>query len=71
MSNHDELVLVIGRLEGKVDCIISSMTAHGQEIEKLDDRVRELEQSRSWALGVAAVVGAACSLGLKQIGDLL
>jgi hypothetical protein len=71
MSTHEDLLLVIGRLEGKVDCILATMTTYGQEIEKLESRVRELEQSRSWALGVAAVVGATCSLGLNQIGDFL
>jgi len=71
MSTQEDLLLVIGRLEGKVDCILSTMTAHGQDIEKLDSRVRHLEQSRSWALGVAAIVGAACSLGLNQLGDFL
>lgn len=62
MTGHDDLLLAIGRLEGKVDSILATMRQHGEELDRLDSRVRKLEQSRSWMLGAAGVVGALASL---------
>lgn len=56
---NEELMLALGRLEGKVDSLITRQALHDQEIEKLDARLRSMEQSRSWLLGAAAVLGAA------------
>jgi hypothetical protein len=69
MAEQHDLLLAIGRLEGKVDSILATMRQHGEEIERLDNRVRKLEQSKSWMLGAAAVVGAVSSLFFRYIGD--
>ena len=58
---NEELLLALGRLEGKVDSLITSLAVHDEELNRLDHRVRNLEQSRSWMLGAAAVIGAAAS----------
>ena len=58
---NEELLLALGRLEGKVDSLITSLAVHAEELNRLDLRVRNLEQSRSWMLGAAAVIGAAAS----------
>jgi hypothetical protein len=69
MAAQDDLLLAIGRLEGKVDSILATMNRHGEELERLDHRIRRLEQSKSWMLGAAAVVGAVSSFFFKFIGD--
>tara|TARA_R100000458_G_C8274631_1_gene249636 strand:- start:2383 stop:2586 length:204 start_codon:yes stop_codon:yes gene_type:complete len=58
---NEELLLALGRLEGKVDSLITSQAVHAEELARLDKRIRELEQSKSWVLGAAAVVGAVVS----------
>jgi len=58
---NEELLLALGRLEGKVDSLITSLAVHDEELQRLDHRMRQLEQSRSWMLGAAAVIGAAVS----------
>jgi len=68
-EQHD-LLLAIGRLEGKVDSILATMRQHGEEIDRIDNRVRRLEQSKSWMLGAAAVVGAGASFFFRFLfGD--
>mgnify|MGYP003141145499 CR=1 FL=1 len=69
MSSSDDLLLAIGRLEGKVDSILATMRQHGEEIDRLDLRVRRLEQSKAWMLGAAAVVGATTSFFFRFFGD--
>jgi hypothetical protein len=58
---NDELFLALGRLEGKMDSIITTMAVHAEELQRLEGRIRTLEQSRSYFLGAAAIAGAAAS----------
>ena len=69
MIASDDLLLAIGRLEGKVDSILATMNHHGEELDRLDHRIRRLEQSKSWMLGAAAVVGAISSFFLNFLGN--
>ena len=69
MADQQDLLLAIGRLEGKVDSILATMRQHGEEIERIDNRVRKLEQSKAWLLGGAAVIGAVSSYFFRFIGD--
>jgi hypothetical protein len=62
MSIHDEnLFLALGRLEGKVDSILTLQKAQEEQIKSHDERLRALESSRSFIMGGAAIVGAAAS----------
>lgn len=62
MSSHDEnLFLALGRLEGKVDSILSLQKAQEETLQKHDERLRTLESSKSFIMGGAAIVGAAAS----------
>ncbi len=67
MDSHDDLLLAIGRLEGKVDSILATMKNHSESLDQLDHRVRRLEQSKSWMLGAAAVIGAAASFFFNKL----
>lgn len=63
MSSHDlpELMLALGRLEGKLDAILQMQRVQEEQIKSIDERLRVLEHARSFSLGAAAVVGAATS----------
>lgn len=53
---NEEILLALGRLEGKVDAMMTSLRMQEQELKVLDKRIRELEQSRAWMLGAAAII---------------
>lgn len=68
MTANDDLLLAIGRLEGKVDSILATMRLHHEELERLDTRVRTLEHGRAWALGLAAAVSIIFSYAIQFFG---
>ena len=63
MSLHgeSEIMLAIGRLEGKVDTLIQLQRMQEEQIKNHEDRLRQLEHSKSYAMGIAAAVGAIIS----------
>ena len=63
----NEILIALGRLEGKVDALIARQALLDQEIEKLDHRLRSLEQSKSWVVGAAAAGGAILSMSVQWI----
>lgn len=64
---NEEVLIALGRLEGKVDAMMVSMRAQEQELKALDKRIRELENSRAWMLGAAAVIAMISGLVVKAI----
>ena len=68
MTTQDDLLLAIGRLEGKVDALIAAQRAQDDTLNHHDKRIRTLENSRSLMLGAAAVIGAISSQLLKLLG---
>ena len=68
MENDNQILLALGRLEGKVDAMLTRQKYHDEELERQDQRLRKLEQGRSWILGAAAVVGAICSFIATKLG---
>jgi hypothetical protein len=61
-QHNDELFLAIGRLEGKVDSLLSMQGHQQEQIKDHDNRLRELEHARSFIIGGAGAVSAAVSL---------
>lgn len=64
---NEEILLALGRLEGKVDAMMTSLRIQEQELKTLEKRIRELEQSRAWMLGAAAVISAIAGFIVKLI----
>mgnify|MGYP003116858775 CR=1 FL=1 len=62
-----EILLALGRLEGKVDALITRQAVHDEELERHDSRLRKLEESKSWLLGAAAAIGGIVSLVVNYI----
>ncbi len=58
MEDSREILLALGRLEGKVESLLHMQRAHDEEITVLDKRIRYLEQGRAALLGGAAVIGS-------------
>ena len=60
--NNDEVLIGIGRLEGKVDTLLSSQSRLEVEIKDLTKRVGSLERDRSKLYGAAAAFGVLSGL---------
>jgi hypothetical protein len=60
--HHDELFLAIGRLEGKVDSLLSMQGQQQDQLKGHDVRIRVLEHARGQIMGYAAAVGAGMSI---------
>jgi TolA-binding protein len=58
---ESEMMLAIGRLEGKVDTLIQLQRMQEEQIKNHEDRLRQLEHSKSYAMGIAAAIGAVIS----------
>jgi len=58
MEDTKDILLALGRLEGKVESLLHMQRSHAEDMDRLDKRVRVLEQGRAALLGGAAVVGS-------------
>ena len=57
MENTKDILLALGRLEGKVESLIAMQRSAQEHIESLDRRIRHLEMGRSYIMGAAAALG--------------
>lgn len=67
-SNPDPtLVLILGRIEGQLGTYIDLMKSMQTKHDSLEDRVRKVENSKSWLLGLAAALGAIGSFIVRVV----
>lgn len=69
--HHDELFLAIGRLEGKVDSLLSMQQMAQDELKDHDARLRNLEHARGYIMGVSAAIGAIVSLAGSWVAKMM
>ncbi len=58
MDDTQNILLALGRLEGKVESLINMQHSHNESLESLEGRVRHLEQGKAYLYGGAAVIGS-------------
>jgi hypothetical protein len=60
MTKHHEnkILLLLGRLEGKVDSLLKVQAQLEEKLLKADQRIRSLERCQSYWAGAAAFLGA-------------
>tara|TARA_Y100001937_G_scaffold53497_1_gene73762 strand:- start:5064 stop:5273 length:210 start_codon:yes stop_codon:yes gene_type:complete len=63
----NEILIALGRLEGKVDALITRQAVHDEELDRHDKRLRDLEQSKAWLLGASAAAGALAAFVMNFI----
>lgn len=68
---NEEILIALGRLEGKVDAMMTSLRIQEEELKKLDVRIRELEQSKAWLIGAAAIVSMLVALIIRLVPGVL
>ena len=68
MPSHDEdLKYMIGKLEGKIDSLISSVQKQTAEIQEHEKRIRVLETSKAWILGWSSAAAVLVSVAIQYI----
>lgn len=61
IENPGDILLALGRLEGKVDALIAQQLRTQDSLDELDRRVRLLEGSRTLILGSCTVLATLAS----------
>ena len=56
-----DVLLALGRLEGKVDALIAQEVRTQEDVDRIDQRLRALEGSKAMVFGACAAVGATAS----------
>lgn len=56
-----DVLLALGRLEGKVDALIAQEVRTQEDVDRIDQRLRVLEGSKAMIFGACATVGAIAS----------
>ena len=69
-QKNSEVLIAIGRIDGKTDLILDQLRTQNKRIDAHDERLRTLENSRSKALGIMAFLMATGSWLAKPIMDL-
>lgn len=64
-------MLAIGRLEGKVDALLQMQRIQEDQIKIHEERIRDLEHSKSFTMGIAATVGAIVSFSVHLLFKLV
>jgi len=67
MESSQDILIALGRLEGKVESLITMQQTTSAHIEELEGRLRQLEAGKHWLMGAAAAAGASASLLISWI----
>lgn len=70
-SSEEQLFLTLGRLEGKVDTLLALQKIQEEQIKEHDGRLRSLENSKAFAMGVSAIIGAVVSVSVTIASKLM
>jgi hypothetical protein len=68
VDSPGEILLALGRLEGKVDALITQQLRTMEDLDSLDLRVRALEGSKALLFGGCTAVGACASYLVTLLG---
>ncbi|MBN9564879.1 MAG: hypothetical protein J0G29_02105 [Alphaproteobacteria bacterium] len=63
----NKILLLLGRLEGKVDSLLSSQSDTNEDIKTHDKRLSKLERAQAYLAGALALCSIIASLVIKHI----
>jgi hypothetical protein len=66
-----DMYLILGRLEGKLDSVMTITEKQWNTIEKHDARIKKLEKDRHTIYGAAAVLGVIGSIVIWVISNFV
>ena len=68
---NNDMYLILGRLEGKLDSVMVITEKQWDTIEKHDTRIKKLEKDRHAMYGAAAVLGVIGSVVIWVISNFV
>ena len=69
--SDNDMYLILGRLEGKLDSVMVITEKQWDTIEKHDPRIKKLEKDRHMVYGAAAVLGVIGSVVIWVISNFV
>ena len=69
--SDNDMYLILGRLEGKLDSLMVIIEKQWDTIEKHDIRIKKLEKDRHMVYGAAAVLGVIGSVVIWVISNFV
>ena len=69
--SDNDMYLILGRLEGKLDSLMVVTEKQWDTIEKHDTRIKKLEKDRHMVYGAAAVLGIIGSVVIWVISNFV
>tara|TARA_Y100000310_G_C20170180_1_gene573291 strand:- start:187 stop:417 length:231 start_codon:yes stop_codon:yes gene_type:complete len=69
--SDNDMYLILGRLEGKLDSLMVVTEKQWDTIEKHDTRIKKLEKDRHMVYGAAAVLGVIGSIVIWVISNFV
>lgn len=63
-----EILIALGRLEGKVDALIATSKVLNENLNLHDQRIRALEGSKAMLVGICSFAAAVISLFVSSMG---
>lgn len=63
--DENKILLLLGRLEGKVDSILKTQASYDHKISQLDRRMNHLERIQAYWAGGAALLGIITGIGIQ------
>lgn len=67
IDKTNDIMLALGRLEGKQDALLLSLENHNQRLDKQEERLTGVEKKMAWYLGAASVVSSALAIGVNYL----
>lgn len=72
MSDLDhqlEVQRTLGRMEGKLDALVTTMATHVEDDKTVEKRVGKLERRQAWTSGASAVIGTLIGWTVTLLGS--
>ena len=64
-TNNSNVILLLGRIDGKLDSALSHIDQHDDTLEKYNERITKLETGKAWVLGYAVAVSGAIGIAIE------
>jgi len=68
MPASEDVTFILGRLEGKVDSLLTISRQQSADLTKHDERIRRLENYKSYVIGLTVAIASLTSLVTYFIG---
>lgn len=70
-NSNENILLLLGKLDGKMDSFLKQQSTHESDIKELNTRVSRLENYKQWLLGAWAVVAAGVGVATAYVLNLM